>query len=63
MPTKYTSQGTLFKLTLHHSWVSVGGSKSHDPYRFQKALLSKCFPFNVKLKAGVFKFLQLEERF
>ena len=36
--------------------------KYHDQ-RFRKALYSKCFSSTLKRKAGVFKFLQFEERF
>ena len=36
--------------------------KYHDQ-RFRKALFSKCFLSTLKRKAGVFKFLQFEERF
>ena len=32
-------------------------------HRFRKAPFSKCFPFTRKRKAGVFKFLRVEERF
>jgi len=40
--------------------------KSHDyhnGYRYPKASFSDCFSSTVKCKAGVFQFLQFEERF